>query len=357
MAVTAPNLLARMKRAVVRLVTRPGGGRQTGVLRTSSVRGAGAQSRGFAGGVFSRAVKAVKRSALAQKAAPAAGHRLDIYLRLTRLDKPIGAFLLLWPTLWALWIAADGHPEPVIFVVFVVGVFVMRSAGCVINDFADRRFDPHVRRTHQRPLAAGELGAAEALAVFVVLVLVAFGLVLTLNRLTILLAVVGLALAASYPFMKRYTWLPQPYLGMAFGWAIPMAFAAQTNTLPPVAWLLFIANIFWATAYDTVYAMVDRDDDLKIGVKSSAILFGDNDRLMVAILHAAVLLDLALVGRQMHLHPAFYWGLAVAAVFALYEQWLIRRRSREGCFQAFMNNNWFGGAIFVGLALAYVFAG
>ncbi|HET6725614.1 MAG TPA: 4-hydroxybenzoate octaprenyltransferase [Gammaproteobacteria bacterium] len=276
-------------------------------------------------------------------------------MRLTRLNKPIGAFLLLWPTLWAVWIAGGGHPDPKVFVVFVVGVFVMRSAGCVMNDFADRRFDPFVRRTKDRPLATGEIGVPEAMAVFVLLVLVAAGLVLTMNRLTQYLAIAGLALAVSYPFMKRYTWLPQPYLGMAFGWAIPMAFAAQLNTLPFVVWLLFIANIFWATAYDTAYAMADREDDLKIGVKSSAILFGDNDRMMIAVLHAAVLIDLALIGRKIQLGQAFYWGLLAAAIFALYQQWLIRKRKPQACFQAFMNNNWFGGAIFVGLALSYIF--
>lgn len=304
---------------------------------------------------IARLLKRVKRSALVRETLPAAGARLEVYARLTRLDKPIGAFLLLWPTLWALWIAGNGHPDPVVFVVFVIGVFTMRSAGCVINDFADRRFDPHVRRTRARPLATGEASVPEALTVFAVLVLISFGLVLAMNRLTLWLAFAGLALAVSYPFMKRYTWLPQPYLGMAFGWAIPMAFAAEANALPPVAWLLFIANILWATAYDTLYAMVDRDDDLKIGVKSTAILFGDNDRMMVAILQAVVLIDLALIGRQMHLQAAFYWGLGAAAAFALYQQWLIRRRRPERCFQAFMNNNWFGGAVFVGLALSYIF--
>jgi 4-hydroxybenzoate polyprenyltransferase len=298
-----------------------------------------------------------RRSAFATRTLPAAGNRLDVWLRLTRLNRPIGAFLLLWPTLWAVWIAGGGHPDPLVFVVFVAGVFVMRSAGCVMNDFADRRFDPFVRRTRDRPLATGEIGVAEAMAVFVVLVLVAVGLVLTMNRFTQYLAIAGLALAITYPFMKRFTWLPQPYLGMAFGWAIPMAFAAQAGALPTVTWLLFIANIFWATAYDTAYAMADREDDLKIGVKSSAILFGDNDRFMIALLQAAVLATLFLIGRKLELHPAFFWGLAVAAVFAVYEQWLIRKRKPAGCFKAFMNNNWFGAVIFAGLALSYIFRG
>lgn len=306
---------------------------------------------------FRKRFQRARRSAFATRTLPAVTARLDAYARLTRLNRPIGAFLLLWPTLWAIWIASGGRPDPLVFVVFVIGVFVMRSAGCVMNDFADRKFDPHVRRTRERPLATGEISVPEAMIVFAVLVLIALGLVLTMNRLTQYLAIAGLALAVSYPFMKRYTWLPQPYLGMAFGWAIPMAFAAQLGALPTVAWLLFIANIFWATAYDTAYAMADREDDLRIGVKSSAILFGDNDRLMIAILHAVVLLTLALVGRQMQLGPAFYWGLGAAAIFAIYEQWLIRKRKPAACFQAFMNNNWFGGAIFVGLALSYIFNG
>jgi 4-hydroxybenzoate polyprenyltransferase len=306
---------------------------------------------------YAKRFRRARQSAFATRALPAAGNRLDVYLRLTRLDRPIGAFLLMWPTLWAIWIAGKGHPDPLVFVVFVVGVFVMRSAGCVMNDFADRRFDPFVRRTRARPLATGEIGVPEAMMVFVALVAAAVGLVLTMNRMTQYLAIVGLVLAVSYPFMKRYTWLPQPYLGMAFGWAIPMAFAAQAETLPMVAWLLFIANIFWATAYDTAYAMADREDDLKIGVKSAAILFGDNDRFMIALLHAAVLLTLALVGRKMHLGPAFFCGIGAAAIFALYQQWLIRKRKPAECFQAFMNNNWFGAAIFAGLALSYIFLG
>jgi 4-hydroxybenzoate polyprenyltransferase len=322
------------------------------IARQETAAGLSSAAHGI-GALFTAAAAAVGTQL--STALPAVAARLGIYWRLMRMHKPIGAFLLLWPTLWALWIASAGQPDPRIFVIFVTGVFVMRSAGCVMNDIADRKFDPHVKRTRERPLAAGEIGVAEALALFCVLIAVAFALVLATNRLTVLLAFVGVALAVSYPFMKRYTWLPQPYLGMAFGWAIPMAYAAQANALPPVVWMLFIANIFWATAYDTVYAMVDRDDDLKIGVKSTAILFGDNDRLMVAILHAVVLLDLALVGRQMHLHAAFYWGLVAAAAFAVYEQWLIRKRRREACFAAFMNNNWFGGAIFVGLALSYIF--
>lgn len=282
------------------------------------------------------------------------GKRLAVYARLTRLNRPIGAFLLMWPTLWAIWIASEGKPKPLVLVVFVVGVFVMRSAGCVMNDFADRRIDGHVWRTEKRPFATGEIHVPEAMAVFGVLIVLAIGLVLTMNRLTQYLAIGGLFLAVTYPFIKRYTYLPQPYLGMAFGWAIPMAFAAQTGSLTATAWLLFIANIFWATAYDTAYAMADREDDLKIGVKSAAILFGDNDRFMIGLLHAAVLLDLALVGHNASLGAAYYCGLAAAACFAVYQQCLIRKREPHACFQAFMNNNWFGCAIFVGLALSYI---
>jgi 4-hydroxybenzoate polyprenyltransferase len=286
---------------------------------------------------------------------PQLRRRLVDYARLMRIDRPIGAFLLLWPTLWALWLAGAGHPDPKVFTVFVAGVFVMRAAGCVVNDFADRYFDPHVKRTVDRPLATRRVSEREAIALFVLLCLIAFGLVLSMNRLTILLSLVGVVLAATYPFMKRYTYLPQPYLGAAFGWSIPMAYAAQVNHVPPVAWLLFIANILWATVYDTMYAMVDRDDDLKIGIKSSAILFGDLDRLIIGVLQVTMLLDMVLIGRQMHLGAAYYIGLGVAACFGLYQQYLIRDRERAPCFKAFLNNNWFGAAIFFGILLHYTF--
>lgn len=280
--------------------------------------------------------------------------RLRDYAQLMRLHRPIGSLLLLWPVLWALWFAGAGRPNALVFVVFVAGVVLMRSAGCVINDYADRGFDPHVERTRDRPLASGRVSPREALVLFVLLSLIAFMLVLSMNRLTILLSFVGAALAASYPFMKRWTHFPQFYLGAAFGWGIPMAFAAQTGALPADAWILFAANIFWAAAYDTAYAMVDRDDDIKIGVKSTAILFGRADRLMVAVFHALTLGLLIWVGARNLLGLPYYMGLAAAAGLALYQQWLMRARSRDGCFRAFLNNNWFGAAVFAGLVLDYL---
>lgn len=277
---------------------------------------------------------------------------LQFYL-LMRFDRPIGILLLLWPTLWALWIAAEGVPKGWVLAVFVIGVVLMRAAGCVINDVADRDFDPHVRRTAQRPIAAGRVTVKEALILFGVLCLLAFGLVLTMNGLTIKLAFVGAFLAASYPFVKRYTYLPQIYLGMAFGWAVPMAFAAQTGSVPTIAWLVFIAKVLWATAYDTMYAMVDREDDLRIGVKSTAILFGDADRVIIGVIQMMVLLVLFLIGLQMKLGGFYYFGLLVAAGLAVYQQYLIREREREGCFRAFLNNNWFGMVVFAGLVMSY----
>ena len=280
--------------------------------------------------------------------------RLYQYYRLTRLDRPIGSLLLLWPAMWALWIAGKGHPQPLIVAVFVLGVFIMRSAGCVLNDYADRHIDPHVKRTQARPLAAGQVSPREALILFVVLSLIAFALVLLLNRLTVLMSFGGIALAAVYPFTKRYTHLPQVFLGAAFGWAVPMAFTAQTGAVPKVGWLLFIAAILWAVVYDTMYAMVDRDDDLKIGVKSTAILFGDADRLIIGIVQALLLGALVLAGQLAHLHSMYYLGLAVAVGLALYQQYLIRGRQRDKCFQAFLNNNWFGGVVFAGIVLHYM---
>ncbi|MEJ2645840.1 MAG: 4-hydroxybenzoate octaprenyltransferase [Gammaproteobacteria bacterium] len=280
--------------------------------------------------------------------------RLHQYYRLTRLDRPIGSLLLLWPAMWALWIAGEGHPRPLIVAVFVLGVFIMRSAGCVLNDYADRHIDPHVKRTKARPLAAGQVSAREALTLFVVLSLLAFALVLLLNRLTVLMSFGGIVLAAVYPFTKRYTHLPQVFLGAAFGWAVPMAFAAQTGAVPKVGWLLFIAAILWAVVYDTMYAMVDRDDDLKIGVKSTDILFGDADRLIIGIVQIMLLGALVLAGRLVHLQSMYYLGLAVAAGLAVYQQYLIKGRERDKCFQAFLNNNWFGGVVFAGIVLHYM---
>ena len=280
--------------------------------------------------------------------------RLREYALLMRLHRPIGTLLLLWPVLWALWFAAAGVPGLAVLAVFAAGVLLMRSAGCVINDYADRDFDPHVARTRDRPLAAGRVSAREALALAAVLAAAAFVLVLTMNRLTILMSFVGAALAVSYPFTKRYTHLPQFYLGAAFGWGVPMAFAAQTGAVPAEAWILFAATLSWAVAYDTAYAMVDRDDDLRIGVKSTAILFGRADRLMIAVFHAPTLGLLAWTGARAGLGVAYYVGLAAAAALALYQQWLMRHRDRDACFRAFLNNNWFGVAVFVGVVVAYM---
>jgi 4-hydroxybenzoate polyprenyltransferase len=279
--------------------------------------------------------------------------RLHQYFLLMRLHRPIGIFLLLWPALWALWIAGRGYPNILVTIIFVLGVILMRSAGCVINDYADRKIDPFVHRTRDRPLATGHVSTREALTLFVILCLVAFSLVLLMNTLTIALSLVAVLLAASYPFMKRYTYWPQVYLGAAFGWSIPMAFAAQTGTVPPLVWWLFITNILWTVAYDTMYAMVDREDDLVIGVKSTAILFGKADKAIVGGLHLVVLLLLFWIGQQIHLGSLYHLGLLIAAGLAIYQQWLIKNRQPEKCFQAFLNNNWFGAAVFAGIAAHY----
>ncbi len=284
--------------------------------------------------------------------------RLRQYALLMRLHRPIGIFLLLWPTLWALWIAAEGRPDPLVASVLVLGVILMRSAGCVINDYADREFDRHVARTLERPLATGSVSPREALGLFVALALTAFGLVLLLNRLTVYLSLAALPLAAIYPFMKRYTHLPQVHLGIAFGWAVPMAFSAQTGEFPPpVAWLLFIAVVLWAVAYDTRYAMVDREDDVRIGVKSTAILFADADRIIIAVIQAMLLLVLVLVGEKLDLSIYYYAGLVAAAGLSVYQQYLIRDREPALCFKAFMNNNWLGLAVFAGISLHYFMHG
>ena len=271
------------------------------------------------------------------------------YWHLARFDKPIGTLILLYPALWALWIASNGDPNFRVLIVISLGVIVMRAAGCVINDYADRDFDPHVERTKLRPIAAGNVTPKAALIFFAVLCLIAFCLVLLLNTFTILLSFVGAFLAASYPFMKRYTHLPQAYLGIAFGWAVPMAFAAQLNAIPAVAWVLYLAVILWALVYDTMYAMVDKDDDLKIGVKSTAILFGNYDRHILGALQISILLLLFLVGKMQQLGGFYYFGLIVAAGFSFYQQKLIFNREKSACFEAFLNNNWFGLAIFIGL--------
>ena len=275
--------------------------------------------------------------------------RLRGYMLLMRLDKPIGIMLLLWPTLWALWIAGEGNPDWWVVTVFVAGVFLMRSAGCVINDYADREFDPYVERTRNRPLAVGMVTPKDALQLFTVLSLTAFVMVLTLNTLTIMMSFVGAALAASYPFMKRLTYLPQVYLGLAFGWSVPMAFAAQADAVPIVAWLLLIVTVLWATAYDTMYAMVDRPDDLKIGVKSTAILFGESDRTIIGIIQFIMLLVLLIVGQRLELSPIYFAAVLVAALLMLYQLRLIRNRDGMQCMRAFRNNNWIGVVIFAGL--------
>ena len=280
--------------------------------------------------------------------------RLHEYGLLMRVDKPIGIFLLLWPTWWALWIAAEGFPDLLIFIVFTAGVFLMRSAGCVINDYADKDFDAHVERTKHRPLAEKRIAPKEALLLFAGLALTAFALVLLMNGLTIAMSFVGVLLAGSYPFMKRYTNLPQVVLGTAFAWAIPMAFAAQTGSVPVEAWLLFLATILWTTAYDTMYAMVDRDDDLKIGVKSTAILFGKYDRHIIAGLQIATLVLLLIIGVYLLFGSLYYIGLFVATVLAIYQQGLIYNRERKQCFSAFLNNHWFGAVIFSGIFLHYL---
>ncbi len=279
--------------------------------------------------------------------------RLYLYARLMRLDRPIGIYLLLWPTLSALWIAAGGMPDPLILVVFVLGVVLMRSAGCVINDYADRNIDGKVERTRGRVLVAGLLPAKEALVLFCVLCAVAFLLVLLLNKLTIMLSFVGVLLAAIYPLMKRWTYLPQVVLGMAFAWAIPMAFAAQTGEIPLVAWLLFIATVLWTTAYDTMYAMVDRKDDLLVGIKSTAILFGAADRFMIGLLQLLTLIVMLIVGYQLELGAFYFIGVSLATILAIHQQTLIHKRHPRDCFKAFLNNNWFGAAIFGGILLHY----
>ena len=279
--------------------------------------------------------------------------RLDAYERLMRLDKPIGILLLLWPTLWALWMSSRGSPNWIIVWIFLLGTVLMRSAGCVMNDYADRRFDPHVERTRARPLATGEVSGKEALLLAAVLSLLAFTLVLMLNTLTIVLSVVALFLAATYPLTKRFFSIPQAYLGIAFGFGIPMAFAAHNDVVPPIAWWLLLANVFWAIAYDTEYAMVDRYDDVRIGIRSSALFFGKHDIAAIMGCYAAMLAILAYVGMRLHLHWPYFAGLLVAVGLAGYHYTLIRTRERAACFKAFLHNNWVGAAIFAGLLLSY----
>lgn len=282
--------------------------------------------------------------------------RLEEYSRLARFDRPIGTWLLLWPALWALWVAGAGRPDQKVLIVFALGVVVMRAAGCVINDFADRNVDPHVKRTRDRPLAARRVSPTEALVLFVVLGAAALWLVTRLNIFTVKLAVIGAALTVSYPFVKRFFPLPQLYLGISFGgWSVPMAFAAQRDSLPRIAWVLYIAAVIWAVVYDTIYAMIDREDDITIGIRSSAILFADMDRLLIGALQAMMLLALVLAGRDMGFGGWYYAGLATAGLLFLYQQWLIRAREPAACLRAFLNNNYVGMAIFIGVLLQYVY--
>ncbi|MEM1175514.1 MAG: 4-hydroxybenzoate octaprenyltransferase [Pseudomonadota bacterium] len=275
------------------------------------------------------------------------------YGKLIRIEKPIGIWLLLWPTLWALWVAGEGRPDSSLFIIFTVGVFIMRSAGCVLNDYADRNIDPYVERTRDRPIASGAVSPGEALTLFVALGLIAIGLASMLNKQAQLLAVGGAALTIVYPFIKRFVSIPQFVLGAAFGWAVPMAFAAQTGGTPQVAWLMFGATLVWAVIYDTFYAMVDRNDDVKLGVKSTAILFGDADLFILGGLQLVMLTALALVGSQAELGGWYYASIAVAAILMGYHQWLARHRDRDGCFRAFLHNHYIGLAVFVGLVLDY----
>lgn len=291
---------------------------------------------------------------MAQQTFPvSAARKANAYWRLARMHRPIGTLLLLWPTLWALWIAARGQPAWWVVAIFCVGTVLMRAAGCAMNDIADANFDRHVKRTKDRPLASGELTRREATVFAAVLAAIAFPLVWVFNPLTIALAFVALFLAASYPLTKRFFPLPQAYLGVAFGFGIPMAFAAQLNALPLIAWALLAANILWAIAYDTEYAMVDRDDDIKIGIKTAAITFGRSDVAAVMIAYALTLATLAAVGVAESLRWPYYAGLAVAAAMMAYHYLLIRDRTREGCFRAFNHNNWVGAVIFAGLVLSY----
>lgn len=279
--------------------------------------------------------------------------RFLIYVRLTRLDRPIGTLLLLWPTLWALWIASEGVPSPKLLMIFILGVLLTRSAGCVINDFADRHIDGHVKRTATRPLATGAATAREAVVLFILLMLLAFGLVLFTNTLTLMMSFIGVALAFCYPFMKRYTHYPQIVLGAAFGWAIPMAFTAVTDSLPWIAWLLYLTKLIWTVAYDTQYAMVDRDDDLRIGVKSTAVRFGQADRLIIGCMQLTVLALLLYIGSMLQFSGWYYTGVAIAAGCFIYQQWLTLHRSRNDCFKAFLNNHLAELAVLVGIVLHY----
>ncbi len=295
------------------------------------------------------------KTLLANGLAPELVTQLQNYAKLMRFDKPVGIWLLLWPTLWALWLAGEGRPDQGLFVVFVLGVVVMRAAGCVLNDFADRKIDPYVERTRNRPIASGAVAPMEALTLFAALALIAIGLASMLNDLARLLAVVGGVLTVAYPFVKRYLSIPQFVLGAAFGWAVPMAFAAQTGRIPELAWLVFGTAMIWAVIYDTFYAMVDREDDRKIGVKSTAILFGEVDLFVIAGLQLLMLVALVLIGYRAELGFWYYLSVAAAAILMAWHQWLARDRQPAGCFAAFLNNHLIGLSVFIGIVLHYTF--
>lgn len=282
--------------------------------------------------------------------------QLRNYGKLMRIDKPIGIWLLLWPTLWALWLAGEGHPDSGLFVVFVLGVFVMRSAGCVLNDFVDRKIDPYVERTRMRPIASGAVAPSEALVLFIALSLIAVGLATMLNRPARMLAIVAATLTVAYPFIKRFVSIPQLVLGAAFGWAVPMAFAAQTGDTPQLAWLVFGTALIWAVIYDTFYAMVDREDDRKIGVKSTALLFGEVDLFIIAGMQFVMLAALAFIGMRAELGFWYFASVAGAACLMVYHQWLAHNRQPASCFAAFQHNHYIGLIIFIGIALHYTFS-
>lgn len=295
------------------------------------------------------------KSFLAPNFAPELASQLRNYAKLMRIDKPIGIWLLLWPTLWALWLAGEGNPNQGLFVVFVLGVIVMRSAGCVLNDYVDRKIDPYVERTRTRPIASGAVSPSEALVLFVALSLIAIGLATMLNRPTQMLAIVAGALTIAYPFVKRYVSIPQFILGAAFGWAVPMAFAAQTGETPELAWLVFGTAMIWAVIYDTFYAMVDREDDLKVGVKSTAILFGEVDLFVIAGLQLLMLVALVLIGYRAELSAWYYLSVAISALMMSWHLWLARDRQPAGCFAAFLHNHYIGLVVFIGIVLSYTF--
>lgn len=280
--------------------------------------------------------------------------RIINFALLCRLDKPIGTYLLLWPTLWALWLASNGKPDVTILLIFIGGVVLMRAAGCVINDYADRKIDGKVNRTQNRPIATGKILPKQALVLFTLLCLTAFGLVLLLNWLAIGLSLVAIVLAAIYPFMKRYTYMPQAFLGLAFGWSVPMAYAAQSGSLPEAAWLLLTATVLWATAYDTIYAMIDREDDLQLGVKSTAILFGDADKLIIGVIQGTFLLTLLIVGSKLELSGIYYLSVLIAVGLMVYQHKLIKDREPDQCLKAFLNNHWIGATVFAGIYLHYL---